>query len=160
MHARPQPQTRASSKSPPRPDYVRSVHLPATDAASALARAKHALGREGFNIIAEIDFRDLLRRTLDKDVGAYWVLETCNPNLTARAVAADPHAGLLTAYKVAVWQEKGGAVVAALRPEVVARAAGDERLAAIALEAERYIERALVHVDVPERELEGDDDEL
>jgi len=52
---------------------------------SALARTKHALGGEGF---------DLLRRTLDQDVGAYGVLETGNLNLSARALAADPRAGL------------------------------------------------------------------
>jgi len=61
-------------------------------------------------------------------------------------------------YEVAVWQEPKGAVVAAARPEVAVQAAGDERLAVLALEAERYIERALIHVDVPERDLAADDD--
>jgi uncharacterized protein (DUF302 family) len=115
-------------------------------------RAKNAFGREGFSVIAEIDLRDALQRKLDKDVGPYWLLEICNPNLADRALAADRNMGLVLPCKVAVWQEPAGAVVAALRPEVAARVTGDERLVVIAVEAERHIERALVHLESAERE--------
>lgn len=153
MHAKPQPRTQDNMRTTSKPDYVRSIRLPETDAESALDRIKNALGREGFSVVAELDLRDTLRRKLDKDVGPYWVLEICNPNLTDRALAADRKAGFLASYKVAVWQEPKVAVVAALRPEVVAQAAGDEGLTSIAREAERHIERALARVELPETEL-------
>jgi len=137
----------------PNAGFARSVHLAATDAKAALAQAKTAFGREGFGVIAEIDFRDTLQRNLDKDVGPYWVLEICNPNLADRALAADRKAGLLMPCKVAVWQEGRDAVVAALRPEVAVGVTGTDSLAAIAREAERHVERALVHLEAPEREL-------
>lgn len=155
MHARTLSKTTAgtTTKSSGKRDDVRSVRLASTDAAQALTRAKNAFGREGFGLIAEIDLRDTLQRTLDKDVGPYWVLEMCNPDEVDRAFATTRNAGLLVPCKVAVWQEGKDAVVAVLRPEVAAGGAGDDRLTTIAREAERHIERALVYLDAPEREL-------
>ena len=153
MHAKTQSRTEANPKKTSKPDYARSVRLPEMDAEDALDRIKIALGREGFSVVAELDLRDTLQRKLDKDVGPYWVLEVSNPELVDRALATDRKAGLLASYKVAVWQESKAAVVAALRPEVLAQGARDERLAAIARESERHIERALVRLERPEREL-------
>jgi uncharacterized protein (DUF302 family) len=156
MHAKPDPRTKGDTPTTrplPNVDYARSVRLAATDAAVALAQTRSAFGREGFGVIAEIDFRDALQRSLDKDVGPYWLLEICNPNLADRALAADRKAGLLMPCKVAVWQEGRDAVVAALRPEVAVGVTGADSLAALAREAERHIERALVHLQAPEREL-------
>jgi uncharacterized protein (DUF302 family) len=156
MNAKADPRMKTDTRTTkplPSADYARSVRLAATDAAAALAHAKTAFGREGFGVIAEIDFRDTLQRNLDKDIGPYYVLEICNPNLADRALAADRKAGLLMPCKVAVWQEGRDAVVAALRPEVAAGVTGADSLAAIARETERHIERALVHLEAPEREL-------
>lgn len=156
MHAKTQTRTKSATtaiEGATTAGYARSVTLAATDAATALVLAKNAFGREGFGVVAEIDFRDTLQRTLDKDVGPYWVLEICNPNLADRALAADRNAGLLMPCKVAVWQAGRDAVVAALRPEVAVGVTGDANLASLAREAERHIERALVHLEAPEREL-------
>jgi uncharacterized protein (DUF302 family) len=127
--------------------YGRFVRLPDTSAATALQRAKSAFGQEAFGVVAEIDFRDTLDKKLDKDVGPYWTIEIANPKLVDRALSADRAAGLLLPCKVAVWQEGRDAVVAALRPEVVATIAGSEALLEIAREAERHIERALVRLE-------------
>jgi uncharacterized protein (DUF302 family) len=136
-----------------RPAYARRVVLPGTDAMAALARATNAFGREGFGVVGEFDLRAILRTQVDKEVSPYWILDFCNPNLADRVLAVDRDAGLLPPCRVAVWQEGKAAVVAVLRPEVVAGIAQDENLTAIALEAERHVERALVHLEAPEREL-------
>ena len=156
MHAKAQPRTkvdRTQTTGATKAGYARSVCLPAKDAAAALADAKSAFGLEGFGVVAEIDFRDTLQRKLDKDIGPYWVLEICNPNLADRALAADRKAGLLMPCKVAVWQEGKDAVVAVLRPEVAVEVTGNDKLTAIAHEAERHIERALVRLEAPDRQL-------
>ncbi len=127
--------------------YGRFVRLSDTAAAIALERAKNAFGREGFAVVAEIDFRGALQRNLDKDVGPYWTIEICNPNLADRVLAIDRAAGLLMPCRVAVWQEGRDSVVAALRPEAVVTLAPDERLSAIAREAEQHIERALLRLE-------------
>lgn len=95
--------------------YGRFVRLADTTARIALERAKNAFSQEGFGVVAEIDFRDTLQRKLDKDIGAYWVLEICNPMLADRTLAIDRGAGLLMPCKIAVWQEGKDAVIAALR---------------------------------------------
>jgi uncharacterized protein (DUF302 family) len=125
-------------------DYARVVRLADTAPEVALERVKNAFSREGFGVVAEIDFRDTLERKLDKDIGPYRVLEICNPMLADRILALDRAAGLLMPCKVAIWQEGKDAVVAALRPEAAAAIAGLEGLAPVAQEAERRIERALV----------------
>jgi uncharacterized protein (DUF302 family) len=129
------------------PDYGRSVRLPDTAASAGLERAKNAFGREGFGVVAEIDFRDTFVRKLDKDIGPYWVVEICNPMLADRALLLDRTAGLLMPCKVAVWQDGKDAVVAALRPEVLTAMTGNEALGLIAREAEQRIERALVRLE-------------
>jgi len=151
-HTRMKPGIEATA-APAISEYARIVTLPGTDGAAALARARNAFGREGFGVIAEIDFRDTLRTKLDKDIGPFWVLEICNPKLADRALAADRKAGLLMPCKVAVWQEGKDAIVAALDPEVAVAVTGNQALAAIAREAQRHVERALVHLEAPERDL-------
>jgi uncharacterized protein (DUF302 family) len=156
MHAKAQRQATPElpgTKAAVRADHARSVTLVGTDASTALALAKNAFGREGFGVLAEIDIRETLRTKLDRDIGPYWIIEICNPNLADRALAINRQAGLLMPCTVAVWQEGKNAIVAALRPEVAAGITGDRGLTAIAGEAERHIERALVHLDAPEREL-------
>ena len=161
MHAKTHSRTKpaiGATEAPAKLDYAHAVMLPGIDGAAALERAKNAFGREGFGVVAEIDFRDTLQRKLEKDVGPYWVLEICNPKLADRALAADRKAGLLMPCKVAVWQEGKDAVVAALHPEVAVAVTGNEALAAIAREAQRHVERALVHLEAPERELPRNDE--
>jgi uncharacterized protein (DUF302 family) len=156
MYAKAQRQTNpefARTKKPAANGNSRSVILSGIDAATALARAKNAFGREGFGILGEVDLRETLRTALDKDVGPYWIIEICNPNLADRALATDRKAGLLMPSRVAVWQEGKDAILVALRPEAAVGPIGDDRVIAIAREAERHIERALVHLDAPEREL-------
>lgn len=127
--------------------YGRFVRLADTTARLALERARNAFGREGFGVVAEIDFRDTLQRKLDKDIGPYWVLEICNPMLADRALAVDRAAGLLLPCKVAVWQDGKDAVIAALRPEAAVALTEIEGLAPIGREAERHIERALSRLE-------------
>jgi uncharacterized protein (DUF302 family) len=147
-----------SAKPPVRPQpgarqyFARVVRLANTDGAAALARAKSAFGQEGFGVVAEIDFRDTLQTRLDKDIGPFWLIEVCKPNLADRALAVDRKAGLLMPCKLAVWQEGRDAVVAALRPEVAVSLTGSEALGEIAREAEQHIERALVRLEAPGRE--------
>lgn len=161
MHAKTHSRTKQRmgvTQAPAKPDYAHAVVLPGIDGTAALERARTAFAREGFGVVAEIDFRDTLQRKLDKDIGPYWVVEICNPKLADRALAADRKAGLLMPCKVAIWQEGKDAVVAALHPEVAAAVTGNEALAAIAREAQRHVERALVHLEAPERELASNDE--
>lgn len=129
-------------------DYERSVHLADTDARVALERATAAFGQEGFGVIAEIDLRDLMMRRLNKSVSAQWVLEICNPSLADRALALGHVAGLFIPCRVSVWQQGRDAVVAVLRPVAFASLMGSQALQAIAGEAERHIDRALLRLAV------------
>jgi len=127
----------------PTNDYARIVRLEGVLPADARERALHALGMEGFRVVAEIDFQDSLQRNLDKDIGPYRLLEVCRPDLADRALAVDRSAGLLIPCKVGIWREGPDAVIAALRPEIVAAAAGDERLFTVTLEAQAHLDRAI-----------------
>lgn len=123
------------------PSHARQLHLADVPLAEVRFRLANALGQEGFAILSEIDFADLLNRRLDEDHDPYFTYEVCHPKLAAQALAVAADAGLLLPCKVCVWQEGNGVTVATLPPSRLAEALGREHLDEVAREAEDRLER-------------------
>jgi uncharacterized protein (DUF302 family) len=82
----------------------------------AVERTRAALQEEGFGILTEIDVKATLKKKLDADFRKYIILGACNPSLAHRALQAELEIGLLLPCNVIVYEDNGGAVVAAIDP--------------------------------------------
>jgi uncharacterized protein (DUF302 family) len=82
----------------------------------AVERTRAALQEEGFGILTEIDVKATFKKKLDADFRKYIILGACNPSLAHRALQAELEIGLLLPCNVIVYEDNGGAVVAAIDP--------------------------------------------
>lgn len=118
----------------------RSVDLPYEQ---ALQKTRAALQAEGFGVLTEIDIREKLKEKLGVDFRRYTILGACNPPLAHRSLQIETDIGLLLPCNVIVYEEGGGAVVAAADPAAMVEFTGNAALQGIATEAREKIERAL-----------------
>jgi uncharacterized protein (DUF302 family) len=109
----------------------------------AVPKVKDAFKAQGFGTLTEIDVRATLAEKLGADIEPYVILGACNPELAHRALEVEPEVGLLLPCNVVVRTDKGGTVVQALDPAVIAEVPGTPGLEAIAEEAARRIDAAL-----------------
>ena len=115
----------------------------------ALARAREALGREGFGVLTEIDVTATLRKKLDVEFRPYIILGACNPPLAHRALQAELDIGLLLPCNVIVYatDDPGHTVVAALDPVEALSLSGNDAIQPIAEDVRRRLQRVLTTVE-------------
>jgi uncharacterized protein (DUF302 family) len=83
----------------------------------AEARAREALGREGFGVLTEIDVRATLKKKLDVDFRPYKILGACHPSSAYAALQVEGRIGLMLPCNVIVQELESGKVeVAAIDP--------------------------------------------
>ena len=109
----------------------------------AVERAKEALKAEGFGVLTEINVKNTLKEKIGEDFRRYVILGSCNPQLAHRALLAELEIGLLLPCNVIVYEDDGGAVVAAQNPEAALNLVGNPALKPVAEEARRRLERVV-----------------
>lgn len=108
-----------------------------------LDRVKDAFAAEGFGTLTEIDIQSTLKQKLDKDIGRYVIVGSCNPELAAQALDAVPEVGVLLPCNVVVREDGDDVRVEAMDPGLMAAITDHEELAATAAEARRLVGQAL-----------------
>lgn len=113
-----------------------------TDFVSAYARTIEALKAEGFGVLTEIDTRQVFKEKLGVEFPPYKILGACNPQLSHRALSADPAAGWLLPCNVTIRQAEDGRIEVGL-VDAVARLSvfDDPEVKAVAEDAKARLAR-------------------
>ncbi len=81
----------------------------------AIEKTKEALKKEGFGVLADLDFKAILKNKLDVDFKPYRVLAACNPPNAYKALQAEEQLGLLLPCNVIVYiNDNSETIVAAI----------------------------------------------
>jgi uncharacterized protein (DUF302 family) len=132
------------------PSHARTVVFDDAPIEEVCFRLAHALGQEGFAVISEVDFGDLLNRRLDKDRDRYFTYEVCHPKLAEEALAVASDAGLMFPCRICVWKEGNQVTVATLPSSRLAKALGLSHLDEVARQAELRLDRVFERLAVPQ----------
>ncbi len=110
-----------------------SYHISKTvdlDFDEAVSRTIEELGKEGFGVLTDIDFKTVLKEKLDVDFKRYRVLGACNPPLAYETLKAEDRVGMMLPCNVIVRETKDGKVeVSAIDPTSAMSVVGNESLA-------------------------------
>ena len=83
----------------------------------AIEKVTEELKKEGFGVLADLDFKSILKMKLDVDFKPYRVLAACNPPNAFKALQAEEQLGLLLPCNVIVYVDNDSkTVVAAIDP--------------------------------------------
>lgn len=110
----------------------------------AIERATKALGAEGFGILTRIDMHSKIKEKTGKEIVPTVILGACNPNLAYEAYVANSDVASLLPCNAVVRELAPGKIsLEFAAPSGMMRILGDEKLTALAREADTRIERAL-----------------
>jgi uncharacterized protein (DUF302 family) len=125
------------------PDYALSVSVP-TSFGDAVTQTRSALADQGFGVLTEIDIAATMKAKLDLDLAPYLILGACNPQLAARALAADPAVGVLLPCNVVVRSaEENRTLVQAMDPNIMRTVSDNPDLSDVAGQARQRLAIAL-----------------
>jgi uncharacterized protein (DUF302 family) len=83
----------------------------------AIEKVTEELKKEGFGVLADLDFKAILKKKLDVDFKPYRVLAACNPPNAYKALQAEEELGLLLPCNVIVYvNDNNETTVAAIDP--------------------------------------------
>lgn len=112
----------------------------------AIARATQALAAEGFGILTRIDMHAKIKEKTGRDIVPTVILGACNPMLAYEAYTANSDvASLLPCNAVVREIAPGKCSLEFAKPTAMMAMVGDAQLAALAVEADAKIARALAH---------------
>ena len=109
----------------------------------AIERTKEALKKEGFGVVAEIDFQKTLKEKLDVDFRKYRVLEACNPPYALKSLTADDKIGTVLPCNFIVQEKEGKIEVSSIDPVAAMTAVENEEMKAIATEISQKLNRVV-----------------
>jgi len=111
---------------------------------SAIERATKALAAEGFGILTRIDMHSKIKEKTGKDIVPTVILGACNPNLAFEAYTANSDVASLLPCNAVVREIAPGKIsLEFAKPTGMMKIMGDEKLMALAVEADAKIERAI-----------------
>lgn len=123
---------------------TRSVTLPF---AQAVAHVRHALQREGFGVVSEIDLQQKLKEKLDVEIPPYLILGACAPGLAYRGLQVDRLLGLLLPCNVVVVEGEDGVVtVGAVDAGRMMMLAKNPALVSVAEQVDEKLRRVIASV--------------
>lgn len=96
-------------------DYGRRLTLD-VDFELAVAETSQVFREEGFDVVARLDVRDYLARTLHHECRRYVLLEALAPELTLDALRHDPGIGPILPITIAVYELADGETAVAVSP--------------------------------------------
>jgi uncharacterized protein (DUF302 family) len=109
-----------------------------------LDRLPAVLQREGFGVLTEIDVQGTLKKKLGVDFRKYRILGACNPPSAHRVLQSDLDIGVLLPCNVVVYEDDGGAVVAAIDPmAAIAGVSDDPDVKAVAADIRSRLQRVV-----------------
>jgi len=113
----------------------------------AIERATKALAAEGFGILTRIDMHSKIKEKTGKDIIPTVILGACNPNLAYEAYTANSDVASLLPCNAVIREIAPGKIsLEFAKATGMMEMLGDTRLAALAVEADARIERALSNV--------------
>lgn len=108
-----------------------------------LERTKEALKKEGFGVVAEIDFQKTLKEKLNVDFRKYRVLEACNPPYALKSLTADDKIGTVLPCNFIVQEKEGKIEVSSINPVAAMAAVENEEMKKIAIEISEKLKRVV-----------------
>jgi uncharacterized protein (DUF302 family) len=113
------------------------------DMATAEARVRDELQKEGFGVLTEIDMQATLKKKLDADIRPYKILGACNPPFALKSLQAEDYIGLMLPCNVLLQQRDGGVEVSAIDPVASMMAVKNAALEATAGEVRDKLKRVI-----------------
>jgi len=110
----------------------------------AIERTKDALKKEGFGVVAEIDFQKTLKEKLNVDFRKYRVLEACNPPYALKSLTADDKIGTVLPCNFIVQEKDGKVEVSSIDPVAAMTAVESEEMKDIAREISEKLNRVII----------------
>ncbi len=89
----------------------------------AIEKVTEELKKEGFGILADLDFKAILKTKLDVDFKPYRVLAACNPPNAYKALQAEDQVGLLLPCNIIVYVNDDNKTIVAAIDSVASMAA-------------------------------------
>ena len=112
----------------------------------AIERATKALAAESFGILTRIDMHSKIKEKTGKDIIPTVILGACNPNLAFEAYTANSDVASLLPCNAVVREIAPGKVsLEFAKPTGMMKMMGDDKLVALAVEADAKIARALAN---------------
>lgn len=110
----------------------------------ALEKTTASLNAEGFGVLTTIDVRETLKKKLGVEVRRYVILRACNPPLAHKALAIEPHIGLLLPCNVVVQEESdGGTVVSIADPKAMFSVVDNSLMIPLMEEADARLQKVM-----------------
>ncbi len=109
----------------------------------AIESTKEALKKEGFGVIAEIDFQQTLKEKLNVDFRKYRVLEACNPPYALKSLTADDKIGTVLPCNFIVQEKDGEIEVSSINPVAAMAAVENKEMKKIAKEISEKLSRVV-----------------
>lgn len=114
---------------------------------AAVARTMHALKKEGFGVISDIDIKETLKKKIGVDYPSYRILGACNPALAYEALKLEDKVGTMLPCNVVVRDAGNGQTeVAAIDPVASMQAIDNRELKRAAEQVRAKLEKVVAQL--------------
>jgi CBS domain-containing protein/uncharacterized protein (DUF302 family) len=119
------------------PAFGRRRALPGWKVEDVLRAVREGLAAQGFGVLTELAFDEILRQKVGAQLRPYRVLGACDPGLALRAIRAEPEIGLLLPCHVVVFERDDGTpVVSVVEPRALLGSTAEPELESVVAEVE------------------------
>ncbi len=113
----------------------------------AVKKITEELKKEGFGIIAEVDFKKAFKEKLNVDYKEYLVLEACNPKKALEVLGYDNNLGLLLPCNIVVFvNENDETIISVIKPTEIMSLVNNENVSKVAFEIEEKLKSAFERI--------------